>query len=216
MPVYNGDRFLKEALDSILAQTFKDFELIISDNASTDKTQEICQAYAGQDQRIRYYRNEQNLGAGWNQSRVVELSTGDYFKWAHHDDVCAPELFAQCVEVLDRNPAVVLCYSKTIIIDEHGQHIEKYFDGLNIRSSKTHERFKQYHNLIRYGHRSNPPFHGMIRTNTLRTTPLVGSYPSSDLILLGNWFFTVNFMKSLSISSLKRSSRHISTNTSYI
>jgi glycosyltransferase involved in cell wall biosynthesis len=185
MPVYNGDRFLKQALDSILAQTFKAFELIISDNASTDKTQEICQAYAAQDQRIRYYRNEQNLGAGWNQSHVVELSTGEYFKWAHHDDVCAPELFEQCVEVLDRNPAVVLCYPKTIIIDEHGQHIEKYFDGLNIRSSKTHQRFKQYHNLIRYGHRSNPPFHGMIRTNTLKTTPLVGSYPSSDLILLG-------------------------------
>lgn len=184
MPVYNGALFLKEALDSILAQTFKDFELIISDNGSTDRTQEICRAYAANDQRISYYRNEQNLGAGWNQSRVVELSKGEYFKWAHHDDVCDPALLEQCVEVLDRNPSVVLCYSKTIIINEHGQHIEKYFDGFNLRSPKPHERFEQYHKLIRYGHRCHP-FHGMIRANTLKTTSLVGSYPSSDLILVG-------------------------------
>lgn len=184
MPVYNGELFLKESLDSILAQTFRDFELIVSDNGSTDRTQEICKAYAAKDQRIRYYRNEQNLGAAWNQSRVAELSRGEYFKWAHHDDVCALELLEKCVEVLDSNPSVVLCYPKTIIIDEHGQHIEKYFDGFNLRSPRPHERFEQYHNLVRYGHKCHP-FHGMIRANTLKTTSLVGGYPSSDLILLG-------------------------------
>lgn len=184
MPVYNGELFLKEALDSILEQTFKDFELIVSDNGSTDKTQEICRAYAAKDQRIRYYRNEQNFGAGWNFNRVFELSTGEYFKWACHDDACDPEFLEKCIEVLDCNSEIALCYPKTIIIDEHGQHIEKYFDGFNLRSPKPHERFEQYHNLVRYGHGCHP-FFGMIRANTLKITSLVGSYPSSDLVLLG-------------------------------
>lgn len=184
MPVYNGDRFLKEALDSILAQTFRDFELIISDNGSTDRTQEICNAYAAGDHRIQYYRNEQNLGASWNQNRVFQLSKGEYFKWAHHDDVAAPELLEHCVQVLDHNPSVVLCYPKTIIIDEQGRQVEKFFDGFNLRLSRPDERFKRYHNLVRYGHKCHPVL-GIIRADILRTTTLMGSYPSSDLVLLG-------------------------------
>lgn len=184
MPVYNGDRFLTEALDSILAQTFSDFELIVSDNGSTDKTQEICQEYMARDPRIQYYRNEQNLGASWNQNRVFQLSMGEYFKWAHHDDVCAPQLLEHCAHVLDRNPSVVLSYPKTIIINEQGQQIEKFVDGFDLRLSQPHKRFKRYHNLIRYGHRCHPIL-GLIRASALKTTPLMGSYPSSDLVLLG-------------------------------
>jgi glycosyltransferase involved in cell wall biosynthesis len=184
MPVYNGDRFLREALDSVLAQTFEDFELIISDNASTDRTQEICQAYAAQDQRIRYYRNEENLGAAWNYNRVFELSTGEYFKWAAHDDLCMPEYLERCVEVLDRHPTVVLCYPKTTIIDEHGQQVENYFDSLNLRSPKPHERYAHFHNRYRSGAKCNAIL-GVMRASTLGMTPLIGSYVSSDRILLG-------------------------------
>lgn len=184
LPVYNGDRFLKEALDSLLAQTFTDFELIISDNGSTDKTPEICQTYAAQDKRIRYCRNEQNLGAGWNFNRVFELSTGEYFKWACHDDICARDFLQRCVEVLDCNPTVVLCYPQTIVINEYGQQVKKFFDDFNLNSSQPHQRFQQYLQLVRHGNECHP-FHGLIRAKTLRTTSLVGSYPSSDLILLG-------------------------------
>lgn len=184
MPVYNGDRYLKQALDAILAQTYADFELVISDNASCDKTQEICQSYAARDRRIRYYRQEKNLGAGWNQSQVVRLSTGRYFKWAHHDDIFAPQLVEKCVEALEQNPTVVVCYPQTIIIDGEGKQIEKYVDNFNLRSPKPHKRFRQYHRLIRYGHRCHP-FHGMMRTDVLQSTALVGSYPSSDLVLVG-------------------------------
>lgn len=184
MPVYNGDRFLEEALDSLLAQTFTDFELIVSDNSSIDRTQEICQAYAAKDKRIRYYRNKQNLGGAYNQNRVVELSCGEYFKWAHHDDVCAPDLLQQCVEVLDRHPGVVVCYSQTVTINEHGEQIKKSSDALNLRSPKPHERFGQYHHLVRYGNKCHP-IHGMMRTDILKKTALVQSYPSSDLVLLG-------------------------------
>lgn len=183
MPVYNGERFLKQALDSILAQTFKNFELIISDNASTDSTQEICRAYAAKDQRIHYYRNEQNLGASWNFNRVFELSTGEYFRWACYDDVCASELLERCVEVLDREPSVVLCYPRTIIINEHGKHIEHYPDDINLCSPTPHERYKRFHERYRYGARCNVLF-GLMQTSILKMTPLIGNYPSSDVILL--------------------------------
>jgi len=80
MPVYNGQAFIESAIKSILEQTFEDFELILSDNASNDKTQEICLDYKQQDNRIRYFRNEVNLGAAQNYNRVFELSKGKYFK----------------------------------------------------------------------------------------------------------------------------------------
>lgn len=184
MPVYNGERFLKEAVDSILAQTFSDFEVIISDNASTDGTSEICRSYAAQDQRVRYYRSEQNLGAAWNYNRVFELAAGEYFKWAAHDDLCALEYLERCVAVLDNEPAVVLCYPRTVIIDENGNRIGDYVDDLNLRSPKPHERYAHYHNRYRTPGECNAVF-GLMRANTLGTTPLIGNYVSSDQILLG-------------------------------
>ncbi len=117
LPVYNGENFIKDALDSILAQTFEDFELIISDNASTDGTQQICRQYTSKDQRIRYIRNDGNIGASKNFNQVFELSSGEYFKWIAHDDLCAPEFLERCVEVLDQDPSIVLCFARPKAID---------------------------------------------------------------------------------------------------
>jgi len=181
LPVFNGEDYLEQALDSILAQTYSDFELIISDNASTDRTEEICRAYAAKDERIRYFRNETNLGAAKNFNRVFELSSGEYFKWAAHDDLCAPEYLRWCVEILDREPDVVLCYPKTSIIDEHGEFVEDYFDGFDLRSPKPHKRFRDF---FRAPGLCNPIF-GLIRANILKRTPLIGNYTSSDRVLLG-------------------------------
>jgi len=183
MPIYNGERFLAEAIMSILAQTFQDFELIISDNGSTDRTAEICRAYAAKDNRIRYHRNEQNLGGAWNFNHVFKLATGEYFRWACHDDICAPELLERCIRVLDRKPSVILCYPKTVIIDEQGKFIENYSDDLNLSSPKQHERYQQFHQRFRNGARCNVLF-GLIRRSLLKRTSLIGSYPSSDIILL--------------------------------
>ena len=181
LPVFNGDKYLEEALDSILSQTYPDFELIISDNASTDRTQEICRAYAMKDQRIRYYRNASNLGAAQNFNRVFELSSGEYFKWASHDDLCASEYLERCAGILDRRSDVVLCYPKTTIIDRDGEFVEEYFDGFHLDSPKPHVRFR---NLFRAPGLCNPVF-GLIRASALRRTRLVGSYASSDRVLLG-------------------------------
>jgi glycosyltransferase involved in cell wall biosynthesis len=180
IPVYNGEPFLAQALDSILGQTFGDFEVIISDNASTDRTQDICRMYMAQDTRIRYVRNDVNLGAAKNYNRVFDLSSGEYFKWAAADDLCAPNYLAKCVAILDRQPEVILCYPQTTIIDEHGNVIRPYDDGLDLCSPSVSHRFRRAINRIG---ECNAVF-GVIRSNVLRRTPLIRNYPASDRVLL--------------------------------
>jgi glycosyltransferase involved in cell wall biosynthesis len=180
LPVFNGDNYLAGALDSILQQTYSDVELIISDNASTDRTEEICREYASSDARIRYFRNGTNLGAALNYNRVFALSSGKYFKWASHDDLCAPEFLERCVEVLDREAAVVLCYSRTSIIDEHGKSIRTYCDDFNLKSPLPHERFHR----VFAANRMLNPIGGVIRAEALKRTRLIANYAGSDAVLL--------------------------------
>lgn len=180
LPVYNGEVYLKEAIDSILAQTFKDFELIISDNASTDSTDEICRSYAAKDKRIQYYRNERNLGAAENFNKVFMLSSGEYFKWITYDDVSAPSFLERCNEVLSRDPAIVLCYPKTINIDVNGKKIKEYNDNLHLPYSKPHQRLGCFISQFKL---ANAVF-GLIRSSALRNTRLIGKYFAGDYILL--------------------------------
>lgn len=199
LPVYNGALYIREAIESILAQTFTDFELIISDNASTDSTPEICQEYAAQERRIRYFRNSYNVGVSENFNRVFALSTEEYFKWASHDDVCLPDYLERCVEVLENQPSVVLCYSKTRIIDEYGKFLENYTHKLDIESPKPNERFKS---LISVRHPCQQIF-GVIRRTALKATSLHGKYVGSDrnlvaeLGLLGQFYEIPEYLFSL-------------------
>lgn len=182
MPVHNGDNYLDAAIGSILAQTYTDFELIISDNASTDGTRAICERYAASDPRVRYSRTEKNIGAMRNFNRVFELSSGEYFKWAAHDDLLEPSFLHECVAVLDRDPTVVLCYTQTHVIDEHGRYERDYpYNGqFRADSPEAHERFNQ---LIDFSHWCIQDF-GLIRAAALRKTRLYGSYTASDRVLL--------------------------------
>ncbi len=180
MPVYNGERFLREAIDSMLAQILQDFELIISDNASTDGTRDICLDYVRQDPRVRYYRNERNLGAARNFNRLFELSSGEYFKWATADDLAAPHLLEKCILVLDAHPEVVLCYPKTTIIDQNGDVIAQYHDGLDLRSPSVIARFRTAIDQIRLVN----VLQGLIRSNVLRNTSLIGPYLGADQVLV--------------------------------
>jgi glycosyltransferase involved in cell wall biosynthesis len=186
LPVYNGELFIQETLRSLVNQSFADFEIIISDNASTDKTESICRSYADQDSRIRYYKNPHNVGAAKNYNITFELSRGKYFKWAAHDDLCAPEYLEQCIEVLESLPSVVLSYPREILIDEHGKEIKRRSNTLNIRSSKPHKRFEHFHDLWRErGFTFGNPVFGLIRADVLRKTNLIGNHVASDLTLLG-------------------------------
>jgi glycosyltransferase involved in cell wall biosynthesis len=180
LPVYNGENYLAEAIDSILAQTFEDFELIISDNASTDRTQEICEAYAAKDGRIRYYRSEVNKGSAWNFNRVFELARGEYFKWAAHDDYIAPEYLARAVEVLDQDPSVVLSYPRVTIVDEKRNHILDYTLKLPTDSPSPAVRFRSL--LLDWSMCFE--IFGLIRTSALKQTPVMGNYGHADGVLL--------------------------------
>jgi glycosyltransferase involved in cell wall biosynthesis len=179
LAVYNGDKYLEQAIDSILAQTYAGFELIISDNASTDQTEQICRRYAVRDRRIRYYRNDANIGGANNENRTFLLSSGEYFRWAADDDVCAPELIAKCVEVLDRDPSVVLCYSMVTEIDENGDCIRTISQNKG-RSTRPHERFRD---LAQRDHKCEATY-GLIRADVLRKTCLQKNYTDSDRTLL--------------------------------
>lgn len=117
LPVYNGEEFLEKALDSLLAQTFQDFEIVICDNASSDRTEEICRGYAERDGRIRYHRNENNIGSHGNFIRALELCTAPYFRWVPHDDAYEPTCLEKCVDALDDNPDAILAYTNMAVID---------------------------------------------------------------------------------------------------
>ena len=181
LPVYNGERYISETIESILRQTFTDFELIICDNASKDDTGRICKEFARQDSRIRYYRNSQNIGAGPNFNRTFHLSSGKYFKWAAHDDLCAPEYLQECVKVLERFPSVVLCHSDVQWIDADGNFMCNYDPNLDEVDSPFPSR--RFRSLILSTHWCIDIF-GLMRRDVLSMTPLIASYIASDRSLL--------------------------------
>jgi glycosyltransferase involved in cell wall biosynthesis len=180
LPVYNGENFLAEALDSLLGQTFEDFELIISDNASTDRTEEICRAYASRDRRIRYTRNRENMGAAWNYNHLFHLASGEYFKWAAHDDVLHSDFLLKTVAALDRNPSVVLAYARVITIDQRGNPIGRDERRLRTDSVKPNVRF---HDSVCVDIDGLAIF-GVSRRDVLKKTKLIASYVGSDRPLL--------------------------------
>lgn len=180
LPVFNGENYLAAALDSLQAQTFADYELIISDNGSTDATQAICRSYAARDARISYHRVEENRGAAWNYNRTFELARGKYFKWAAHDDVCAPTMIERGVEALDRDPGVVVAYPRSHHIDAEGRPTQPYDLNLRTASPRPSDRF---HDLVCISHLCYQVF-GLIRSDALRRTILIGSFVSSDKVLL--------------------------------
>lgn len=179
LAVYNGERFLAEALESILAQTLPDFELIISDNASTDRTEAICREFAARDPRIRYHRNATNIGGANNENQTFRMARGEYFRLAADDDVCEPTLFEKCVEVLDRDRDVVLCHSVVTEIDERGDPI-RVLDRNKGDHHRPSERFRQ---LIRLDYNCEETY-GVLRSDVLRRTDLQRNYSDSDRTLL--------------------------------
>lgn len=191
IPVYNGEAFLSAALDSILAQTLRDFEVIISDNASTDGTAAICQDYASRDPRIRYYRSERNYGAAWNFNRVFELATGPYFKWAAADDVCAPTYLECCLEVLESDQAAVLCHSRTQFTKPNG---EKWWLGQSSQNLDSFGPYERYQHIVCSGFWCLEIF-GLIRAAALEKTKLMRSYYSSDRALLAELSLLGHFIE---------------------
>ncbi len=187
LPVYNGEKFVSQALDSILDQTFENFELIISDNASVDATGEICQKYAEKDNRIRYLRSEQNIGAAGNFNRTFDLANGEYFKWIAHDDVYDKHFLANCITVLDRAPdSVVLCTTRTSVIDYSGKIVKRFDFVPGCSRSITGKNIRElcFDEVIRLGRQHiTEIIWGVMRTSALVKTRLFIPYHSGDLLL---------------------------------
>jgi glycosyltransferase involved in cell wall biosynthesis len=184
LPVYNGEKFIKAAVESVLRQSYTDFELIISDNSSTDATSEICEQYAVRDSRIKCYRSATNLGASKNYNRVFELSSGCYFKWLAVDDSIEPTFVEKTVTVLDREPEVVLAFSNyTLRNDVTGTvQLETRSSGLDLRLSAPQERIAKLVRRRALG--PNWPIWGLIRTEVLRETHLIRGFVGADDCLL--------------------------------
>jgi glycosyltransferase involved in cell wall biosynthesis len=180
MPVYNAARFLAKSLDSILRQTFADFQLLVSDNSSTDDTEAICREYASRDQRIRYFRNEKNMGAGWNFRRVYSMATGKYYKQAAHDDFCEPAFFEACIDALERDPGLTVAHPKTCVVDANGEFIEDYECPMRTDDDDPIVRFAD---LLLVGHRCYQIF-GIHRMSSLQRLRPLGSFAHADRILL--------------------------------
>jgi len=202
LPVYNGEKYLGEAIDTLLNQTFGDFELIISDNASTDATGEICREYARQDPRVRYLRQPVNIGLSPNHNFVVDEARGELFKWAAADDLYGPQLLRSCVQALDARPDSVLAHSWTAAVDAAGTVTQAYSYPLKTGSASAPERFRSFlfgcsgmfevpgsgsHRLVRLDHdgilRACDEY-GVIRTSVLRSVAPRGSYHDPDRILI--------------------------------
>lgn len=181
MPVYNGERFVDRAIRSIRAQTFADFELVISDNSSEDATLEIAREHARDDERIRVIANEVNRGAAWNYNRVFGDCATPYFKWAAADDELAPTCVERSLEALEAaGPDVVLVFPATRYIDENGAELRVVSDRLE--TSPNDPPYRRFRHVVANATMGNVAF-ALMRSDGLRKTRGHGAYPSADMVL---------------------------------
>ncbi len=180
MPVWNAEQTVRSSIECILGQDYRDLELIISDNGSTDATPDILREYAAADPRVRLVLHEQNRGGSANFSCLPPLATGEYFKWQSGDDLLTPQMIGRAVQVLDAAPDVVLAYGKTTMIDEDGAFWRNHEDRLHLRQEQS---WRRMHAMVMRRWLCNPLF-GLIRTEPLLSTTLLTPKVSSDVTLL--------------------------------
>lgn len=191
LPVRNGGQYLEASIRSLLGQTYRNIELVICDNVSSDDTQEICERFAAEDPRVRYFRNEVDVGGAGNHNLVFEKSVGEYFRWGAHDDIAEPELIERCVEILEANPAVVNCHCDVVHIDEHGE-----ITGTVSRNHGASERPSERFAAVAGARDYLEEVYGVMRRDALATTNLHQEYTASDRTLmsevaLGGQFYNI-------------------------
>ncbi|HEY0716634.1 MAG TPA: glycosyltransferase family 2 protein [Streptosporangiaceae bacterium] len=179
LPVYNGRNYVGQAIEALLGQTFGDYELIISDNASTDGTADICRQYARRDSRIRYVRQPHNIGIAPNHNFIVSEARGELVKWASHDDLYARDMMERCVQALDEHPHAVLAHPWTAMIDGSGQVTAAIEYPLNTSSPSAPERFRS--TLFANG---GDDTGGVIRTEVMRRTTGLNSFHHADRTII--------------------------------
>lgn len=182
IPVYNGEDYIEATLDSALAQTHRNIEILISDNASTDRTPEILREYAERDDRIRLMLNDVNVGAAPNYNLVLNGAKADYFAWLSADDLLEPTYVERAVEILNARPEVVCVYSHSGRIDQHGERVGDYHDTmakLRLDHSNPGVRFSDavlgFPAIVLFG---------VMRRSTMLDTPGHGAYIGGDRVFV--------------------------------
>jgi len=192
MPVFNGERYLRGALATL--QDYTQFELVISDNGSTDGTEAICREFQQSDPRIRYIRQPENRGPAWNFAFLVREAHSEYFMWAAHDDLWAPSYIGKCLEKLQAHPNAVLCCTEIDFIDAAGASSEewkrKIYKNIETLGMSVPDRV---HELIsRIGWFA---IYGLMRLEAIKKTSLERIAYGADVLLLLELLLQGDFVK---------------------
>ena len=205
LPVHNGQRYLARTIESILAQDFPDFELLIGDNGSTDLTADICARYAARDPRVRVHRSVQNKGAAWNYNRLVDLARGEYFKWAADDDLLEPTFLSRCVQAMDADPQCALSYCGVLEIDADGEPRREY--AFPARYAEDAEPVRRVVSVVAE-HTMCYEVFGLMRREQLAGTSRIGPYYGSDRTLLAEVAALGRFVRVPQVLFLSREHPH--------
>jgi hypothetical protein len=179
LPVHNGENYIRDAIETILGQSFGDFRLIISDNASIDATEEICRYYERRDPRISYHRQSENIGAAPNFNFVFSAARSKYFKWCAHDDVIGPDYLRDAYERMEEDPRISVCHSLTVMINKDGDVVGTYDEQIPLDGETAAERFTR---VLWVDHFTE--IWGLMRSSAIKDTRLYRSYVGSDRTFL--------------------------------
>jgi glycosyltransferase involved in cell wall biosynthesis len=171
LPVRNGEQYLSEAVQSVLGQQYDRVELVISDNASSDGTEEVCREFARSDPRVRYHRQPQNIGLISNFNAVLHLGRGTYFKWIGDDDWLTPTYVSRCAELLDDDAALILVTTQQAHVGTDGAMKSAAYDGTRMRSTRPVDRFAEILRLVTERHLLLDPLYGMMRRDLVLRVP---------------------------------------------
>lgn len=193
IPVYQGERYLPETLASARAQDYPDLEILISDNGSTDGTEELCRAAAAADHRVRYLRYDHNRGGTWNYNNLIRHARGEMLTITAADDVKLPPFVSSCVAALEEaGKGCILAVPRTRIIDADGDLIEDLGDeDLVIDESTPHERMAHFMRTV-----ASHIMYGVVRTDAFRATRGMRPVAGGDVVILAElaclgWFTLV-------------------------
>ncbi|EIJ43129.1 glycosyl transferase [Beggiatoa alba B18LD] len=204
LPVYNGEKYLANAIELLLQQTFTDFELIISDNASTDKTAKICQEYANRDRRIIYFRQLENIGVVANFEFVLQKAQGEYFMWAAHDDEWSENYIESLVNTLSKYPDVDIVYSNYIGIDAESNYLYSFEKELVLPILIPRYSYPKWFNASIFRLRANTvAFYGMYRKSLFqKRNPLIVEL-LNDVVTYSDTRFFVDILLKHNVAYVK-------------
>jgi glycosyltransferase involved in cell wall biosynthesis len=203
VPVYNEEKFVRETLDSLLSQDYENLEIVICDNASTDRTSEICKEAIKRDSRVRYFRAETNKGAIENFNSVFQHSKGEYFMWAGAHDLWDSKFISRAVALLQSDPSVILAYSETMLIDNEGRRVMKVPDEMDTRDMSSVSRYLKFISTVHWCNM----IHGLIRRDAISNSNLLRSVWGPDLLFLAELSLQGEFAQIPEILFYRRENR---------